>query len=131
MRFHPTVYHMEWEKMLALSDQFLALQPEQPQLLYLWGHTYELDATGRWEAFERFCARIAGRDDVRGHLAPSHDLDPFAVSSPLEDAECVAADLPGANKCRHRRPGSRSSRPRRVTRPPCGWVAHHPDGAPG
>ena len=64
MRFHPTVYHMEWEKMLALSDQFLALQPEQPQLLYLWGHTYELDATGRWDAFERFCAHIAGRDDV-------------------------------------------------------------------
>jgi peptidoglycan/xylan/chitin deacetylase (PgdA/CDA1 family) len=64
MRFHPTVYHMEWEKMLQLSDQFLALQPEQTQLLFLWGHSYELDATGRWEAFERFCAHIAGHDDV-------------------------------------------------------------------
>lgn len=65
MRFHPTVFHMEWDHMLAIADQFLSMETQQQQqLLFIWGHTYELDATGRWNDFERFCAHVGGRQDI-------------------------------------------------------------------
>lgn len=64
-RFRPTVYHHEeWGRMLELAERFLALQPEQPSILYIWGHAYEFDVDNNWEAFEEFCKRISGAPDV-------------------------------------------------------------------
>ena len=64
-RFNPTVYHLEWEKMEALCDQFIALQPETPQLFYVWGHSYEMDYdSSYWQRLEEFFKRIAERDDI-------------------------------------------------------------------
>ena len=43
----------------AAQSQLLALvRPLPAEIVSL------IDATGRWDAFERFCAHIAGRDDV-------------------------------------------------------------------
>ena len=43
LRFNPTVYYIE-ENFEAVIDSFLASYSEEPQLLYIWGHSYEMDA---------------------------------------------------------------------------------------
>ena len=63
--FNPTVYHhAEWDKLFELGEQFIALQPDKPQIFYIWGHAYEFDIHGDWERFEDFCRLIAGHDDM-------------------------------------------------------------------
>ncbi len=34
LQFNPTVYHREWEEMFRLGEEFLALQPDTPQIFY-------------------------------------------------------------------------------------------------
>ena len=64
LRFHPTVYYVE-KCLEEVVDKFLATETDEPQLLYIWGHTYELDAELiTWEAFERVCQKLANRDDI-------------------------------------------------------------------
>jgi hypothetical protein len=52
------------DEMFALGEQFLAMEPETPQLFYIWGHSYELDAEDTWGRFEEFCQMISGHPDV-------------------------------------------------------------------
>ena len=41
------------------------MQADTPQLLYIWGHSFELDAEYiTWENFQRFCEKIAGKSDI-------------------------------------------------------------------
>lgn len=64
LRFNPTVYYVE-KCLEEVVDKFLATETDEPQLLYIWGHTYELDAELiTWEAFERVCQKLANRDDI-------------------------------------------------------------------
>lgn len=63
-RFHPSVYYIEpcFEQIV---DEFLALDAPQPQLLYIWGHSYEMDAELiTWDTFERICQKLAHQADV-------------------------------------------------------------------
>ena len=63
--FRPTVYHhREWADMERLARAFLDAPADRPQLLYIWGHAYEFDIRNDWDAFDRFLAGIAGREDV-------------------------------------------------------------------
>lgn len=63
--FKPTVYHHgNWDDMIALGKRFIALKPETPKLLYIWGHAYEFDINNSWEKFEEFCRSISGKDDI-------------------------------------------------------------------
>ena len=65
INFCPTVYaHMEMDRMLELGEQFLNLQPDSKQILYVWGHAYELDIHDTWDRFEAFLAMMSGRDDI-------------------------------------------------------------------
>jgi len=64
LRFNPTVRHMEFDKMVALGREFVALEPEEDALFYIWGHAYELDAWNFWDEFEGFLKTIAFRDDI-------------------------------------------------------------------
>lgn len=64
IRFNPTVYHRELDRLFELAGEFTALKPEKPQILYIWGHSYEFDSDNMWEEFERLCKIISGRDDV-------------------------------------------------------------------
>ena len=65
MIFFPTVSHREIEIRDRLADEFLQLETDEPQLFYIWGHSYELDVDEKiWAQFERFCEKIAGRDDI-------------------------------------------------------------------
>lgn len=64
LRFKPTVYHVDQEMVSQLTDRFLAMEPEKPQLFYIWGHSYEFDAADSWRWFEGICKRLAGKDDI-------------------------------------------------------------------
>ena len=63
-RFNPSVYYIE-ENLEKIVDEFLALDTDEPQLLYIWGHSYEMDAEYiTWETFERICQKLAGHEDI-------------------------------------------------------------------
>ena len=64
LRLNPTVFHLEWEQLFALGEQFVEMQSDTPQLFYIWGHSFELDRHDAWGKFETFCRLIAGHDDI-------------------------------------------------------------------
>lgn len=43
LRFKPTIHYIE-ERLDEIVDNFLALDTNEPSLLYIWGHSYEMDA---------------------------------------------------------------------------------------
>ena len=64
LRFNPSVCYIEgcFEEIV---DRFLALDTDRPQLLYIWGHSYEMDAKYiAWEKFEEICKKLSGREDI-------------------------------------------------------------------
>lgn len=64
-RFNPSVYHLEWEKMMEMAEQFVMMKPETPQIFYIWGHSYEMDYNNTyWDRLEELCKRISGREDT-------------------------------------------------------------------
>ncbi len=63
--FVPTVYHiMEPDWLFKLEREFLELQPDKPQLFYIWGHAYEFDIANTWALFEDFLRDISHREDI-------------------------------------------------------------------
>ena len=64
-RFDPTVYFVE-DCLFDVVNEFLNSKSDKPQLLYIWGHTYQLDPgiAISWEKFEKLCKLIANRDDI-------------------------------------------------------------------
>ena len=64
LRFNPTVYYVE-PCLEEIVDKFLALETDEPQLLYIWGHSYEMDAELiTWENFERICKKLSGQSEI-------------------------------------------------------------------
>jgi peptidoglycan/xylan/chitin deacetylase (PgdA/CDA1 family) len=43
----------------SIIDRFLASESEQKQVLYIWGHTYQLGVDMSWADFEEVCKRLA------------------------------------------------------------------------
>ena len=65
LRYNPTVYYIEKDKLFSLGEKFLNLKADKPQVLYVWGHSYEMDAEYiSWREFEEFCKMISGKDDI-------------------------------------------------------------------
>ncbi len=63
-QFNPTVYYIE-DCFEEIVDKFLASESEEDELLYIWGHAYEMDAEYiSWEKFESICKKLAGRSDI-------------------------------------------------------------------
>ena len=63
--FNPSVYHLDFDKMMALGEAFVAMKPTTPQILYIWGHAYELDyRPDYWAKLDEFFRLIANRDDI-------------------------------------------------------------------
>ena len=63
-RFNPTVYYIE-DKLDEIVDNFLSIEGDEPALLYIWGHSYEMDAEYiSWEKFEEVCKKLAGHNDI-------------------------------------------------------------------
>ena len=64
-RFNPTVFYGDVKSLFSLGEEFLKLNPAEPKLFYIWGHSYELDAgIITWEEFENFCKMISNKKDV-------------------------------------------------------------------
>lgn len=65
LRFDPTVYHHdEMDMMFELGEKFIEMKPDRPQILYIWGHSYEFDIRDDWGRFERFCRLICDHNDI-------------------------------------------------------------------
>ena len=64
-RFNPTVYHLDFDQMLALGRDFVELQTDTPKIYYIWGHSYEMDyRSDYWVKLEEFFQLISHRDDI-------------------------------------------------------------------
>lgn len=64
-RFNPTVYHLNFEKMMELGRAFIELKPEKPKVFYIWGHSYEMDyGADYWVKLEEFFKLISKKDDI-------------------------------------------------------------------
>lgn len=65
LRFNPSVNFAEVKKLFELAEKFLAIKTDKPQLFYVWGHSYELDAGNiKWEEFEDFCKMVSDKEDI-------------------------------------------------------------------
>ena len=64
-RFNPTAYHLDFEKMMSLGERFIEMDVDKPQILYIWGHSFEMDlASENWVRLEEFFKLISGRNDI-------------------------------------------------------------------
>ena len=64
-RFNPTVYHLDFDQMMSLGQEFIDLKTEAPKIYYIWGHSYEMDyASDYWVKLEDFFKLISNRDDI-------------------------------------------------------------------
>lgn len=61
LRWHPTCHD---SKVMQHLDTYLELAPEEPNLLYVWGHSWEFKDRDRWEKMVEFCERIGGQQDI-------------------------------------------------------------------
>lgn len=64
LEFRPTVRHADFDRLFSLAREFISLEPDEPKLFYIWGHSYEFDVDDTWDEFEEFCKFISGRDDI-------------------------------------------------------------------
>ncbi len=64
-RFNPTAYHLNFDELWDLGRKFVEMKATEPQILYIWGHTYEFDYESDFFAkMEEFFKFISNRDDV-------------------------------------------------------------------
>jgi peptidoglycan/xylan/chitin deacetylase (PgdA/CDA1 family) len=64
-RLDPTIFVGETEKLFELAEKFLNSTAKEPQLFYIWGHSYEMDAEYiTWEKFEEVCKKLSGHNDI-------------------------------------------------------------------
>ena len=63
-RFNPSVYYID-KDFEEVVDTFLALKTDKPQLMYIWGHSYEMDVGYiSWDRFEGICKKLSGKEDI-------------------------------------------------------------------
>lgn len=78
LMLRPTAHHNE-DGLLAVIDSFVRLEEKDmdaPQMLYIWGHSYEFDVNGNWERLETICRMVSGHDDI--FYGTNHEvLEPF------------------------------------------------------
>ena len=64
LALNPTCHHDD-KMLFELTDRFLAAgNAEEPQLFYLWGHSYEFEQYDHWNVIEECLERVGGIADV-------------------------------------------------------------------
>ncbi|MGN0592000.1 MAG: polysaccharide deacetylase family protein [Ruminococcus sp.] len=63
MDFCPTCHHDD-DQLFELAEHFLKMQTDEPQIFYIWGHSYEFEGKKNWDRFRRFCEKISGKSDI-------------------------------------------------------------------
>lgn len=65
--WRPTVGIDKLDLAERLADEFVALPDNgKDKLLYIWGHSYELDICDKWDVFEKICGKLSA---VKGIVA--------------------------------------------------------------
>lgn len=63
--FKPSAHHLEADgKTYEICKKFIEMETDKPQLLYIWGHSYEMDFGDRWNELEEIFKLISGKDDI-------------------------------------------------------------------
>lgn len=57
-------YHFQFPEKMKLVDEFLAASYDMPQILLMYGHSYELEDHDQWDAMEWFFQKISGHSDI-------------------------------------------------------------------
>lgn len=64
-RFDPNLYHLNFDRMMEMGQRFVELKADKPQILCIWGHSYEMDyLPDAWFRLEEFFKLISGHDDI-------------------------------------------------------------------
>ncbi len=64
-RFNPSAYHLDFDNLMSLGQQFVDLEAKTPQIFYVWGHSYEMDyRPDYWIRLEEFFKLISNRSDI-------------------------------------------------------------------
>ena len=64
LRLGATCHHDD-PMLMKLAGEFVSQTPERDSwLFYLWGHSYEFEQHGNWDAIENFLKTVSGREDV-------------------------------------------------------------------
>ena len=64
-RFNPSVYHLDFENLMNLGQQFVELDAKTPQIFYIWGHSYEMDyGPDYWIKLEEFFKLISNKNNI-------------------------------------------------------------------
>ena len=66
LRFKPNLSHIsDMERTTRLVRQFLDMKPNKPQILYIYGHAFELDLMpDNWVKLDTLFASLSNRDDI-------------------------------------------------------------------
>ena len=65
LQFNPTIWWKE-KQLLHAIEQFMNLQTDEPQLLYIWGHAFELDREMdiSYNRLEQICQILSKKSDI-------------------------------------------------------------------
>ena len=63
LRLKPTCHHND-PQLKELEERFLNSKKREPQLFYLWGHSYEFEEKDNWNVIEEFARNMGGREDI-------------------------------------------------------------------
>ncbi len=63
LKFKPACRHSD-EDIFETIDKFLKSEGDKPQIFYMWGHTYEIDAYKNWDEVEKILSLLAGKEDI-------------------------------------------------------------------
>lgn len=66
LRYNPNVYGTaHHDRLMEMGSRFVELETDKPQILYVFGHSYEFDySADALYRFEDFLKLISGRDDI-------------------------------------------------------------------
>ena len=66
LMLRPTAHHSD-ECLMSIIEEFLAKDSEkmeEPEMLYIWGHSYEFEVHQNWDYIEKICSMVANKEDV-------------------------------------------------------------------
>ena len=78
LRLKSACHHKDL-RVMDIIKEFINLDENEinePQMLYIWGHSYEFEIDNNWDLFEEICSTLAGRDDIF-YGTNSQVLSPF------------------------------------------------------
>lgn len=78
MRLKAACHHKN-PRVMDIIKEFIDMDEneiKEPQMLYIWGHSYEFEIDNNWDLLEEICSTLAGRDDIF-YGTNSQVLSPF------------------------------------------------------